>query len=611
MHRRRLQLLLIVLLASACGRGAAPVPPAAPASARTLPAGPVVGFVGEAGEHAWLGIPYAQPPTGDRRWRAPQPPRPWTAARPALAFGSPCPQYASAFGGVPGAEGTVVGEEDCLYLNVYAPPFGAADVPDGSHRLPVMLWIHGGGNSIGEAGFYRPGRLAVDERVIVVTTNYRLGPFGWMRHAALRDGATPEEQSGNFATLDLVAALQWIHANIAAFGGNPDNVTIFGESAGGLNTFTLLLAPQAKGLFHRAISQSGGLWMSTPAAAEHFSDDAEPGDAHSSNEVLLALLQRDGRAGDRAAARAALAAMSAAEIAAYLRGKTAAEVLAVYTPFPGNGMLAMPKTFADGTVLPADDPLARFARADGWNRVPVVVGTNRDENRLFMFGDPHWVRRWLWVVPRLTNEPLYVLTSEYLARNWKAAGADMPAAAMRNASGEVYAYRFDWDEQPRVLGADLSVMIGAAHGVEIPFVFGHFDLGPQGNVMWSDENRPGREQLSAAMMGYWAEFARTGRPGRGGSDAGVDWLAWDTSAPTAPKFLVLDTDTGGGIRMSADTVTLDRVRAELAGDPRLTSARDRCTVWHELATWGRGVSRAEYDGLAECQPFPFDRYPWG
>ncbi|MBX3024006.1 carboxylesterase family protein [bacterium] len=609
MHRTRSLALLVVLIAGACGRAGRPPATVDPTSARTLPAGPVVGAAGDAGEHAWRGIPYAQPPTGARRWQAPQPLPPWQETRQALRAGSPCPQYASPLGGVPGTDGTVVGDEDCLYLNVYAPRFAPGDVPTGAQRLPVMLWIHGGGNSIGEAGFYHPGRLAADERVIVVTTNYRLGPLGWMRHAALRDGATPVEQSGNFATLDLIAALQWVRDNIAAFGGNPDNVTIFGESAGGQNVFTLLLAPQAKGLFHRAISQSGGLWMSSPAQAEHFVDDAEPGDARSSNEVLLALLQRDGAA-DRAAARARLAAMSPAQIAAYLRGKSAAEILAVYTPFPRNGMIEMPKVFRDGTVLPDEDPMARFARADGWNQVPVILGTNRDENRLFMFGDPHWVTRWFWIVPRLRNEPLYVVTSEYLARNWKATGADMPAAAMRGNSDDVYVYRFDWDEQPRVLGADLSVMLGAAHGFEIPFVFDHFDLGPQGNVMWTDENRAGREQLSQAMMGYWAEFARTGRPGRGG-DGTVEWLAWDARAPAAPKYLVLDTAAGGGIRMSSDVVTLEGLRAALASDPRLADPRDRCAVYHELSRWGRGFSRAEYDAAPECREFPFDQYPWG
>ena len=171
--------------------------------------------------------------------------------------------------------------------------------------------------------------------------------------------------------------------------------------------------------------------MSTPAAGEHFVDDADPGDAHSSNETLLALLQRDGSASDRVTAKAKLAAMSPVQVAAYLRGKSPAEVLAVYPPYPGNGMIEMPKVFQDGTVLPDGDLMTRFASPDGWNRVPVMLGTNRDENRLFMFGDPHWVKRYFWIIPRLRNEPLYVATSEYLARNWKATGADMPAAAMR------------------------------------------------------------------------------------------------------------------------------------------------------------------------------------
>lgn len=609
MHRLRL-LAPLVALAAACSHRPAPLPNVDPTSARTTPAGAVVGFAGDAGEQVWRGIPYAQPPTGARRWRAPQPPPPWQGTRQALAFGSACPQYASPLGGVPGRDGTVVGDEDCLYLNVFAPRFAAGAVPTGGERLPVMLWIHGGGNSIGEAGFYHPGKLAADQRVIVVTTNYRLGPLGWMRHAALRDGATATEQSGNFATLDLIAALQWVHDDIAAFGGDPDNVTVFGESAGGQNVFSLLLAPQAKGLFHRAISQSGGLWMSTPAQGEHFADDADPGDAHSSNEILLALLQRDGSATDRASAKQALAAMSPAQVAAYLRGTPAAELLAAYAPAPGNGMIAMPKVFRDGTVLPAEDPLARFASADGWNRVPVILGTNHDENRLFMFGDPQWVTRYFWIVPRLHNQPLYVATSDYLARNWKATGADMPAAAMRRHADDVYVYRFDWDEQPHVLGADLGIMLGAAHGFEIPFVFDHFDLGPQANVMWTAQNAPGRAQLAAAMMGYWAELARRGRPGRGGAAGGVEWLAWDPSTPAAPKFLVLDSAAGGGIRMSADAVTLDRLRDDLASDPRLADPRDRCTVYHELSRWGRGFTRADYDAAAECAPFPYDRYPW-
>lgn len=611
MRDRPVWILGLCLLLAACARGGAATSVADPTSLRTTPSGPVVGASGDYGAHVWRGIPYAQPPTGELRWRAPQPPVPWTETREALSFGSPCPQYASPLGGVPGRDGTVVGNEDCLYLNVYAPRFAPDEVPTGDARLPVMVWIHGGGNSIGEAGFYNGGRLAAEQRVIVVTTNYRLGPLGWFRHAALRAGASDAEASGNFATLDLVRALDWVHDHIAAFGGNPDNVTIFGESAGGQNVFTLLLAPQARGRFHRAIAQSGGLWMSSVVEGEALHDATPAGDARSSNEVLLTLLEQDGTAADRDAARAALEAMNPPDVAAYLRGKTAAQILAAYTPIPGNGMITMPKVFRDGVVLPDGDPMERFAQPDGWNRVPVMLGTTRDENRLFMFGDPRWVRRWLWIIPRLNeDQQLYVTTADYLARNWKATGADIPAAAMRDVSDDVYVYRFDWDEQPAILGTDLSVLLGASHGFEIPFVFGHFDLGREGNVMWTDDNAAGREQLARAMMGYWAEFARTGRPGRGGGAAPIEWTAWDASGAEAPKYIILDTDAGGGIRMAAKTESIDGLRAAVANDPRLATPRDRCVVYHDLAQWGRGISRADYDAFTECREFPFDAYPW-
>src|SRR5262249_18396957 len=149
-----------------------------------------------------------------------------------------------------------------------------------------------------------------------------------------------------------------------------------------------------------------------------------PGDADSSNEMLARLWVRDGRAPDRATAKKALATTSPDAVAAYLRGKSARDLLTAYTPVPGIGMTRLPTVFADGSVLPRDPLLARLARPDGWNRVPVIVGTNRDENKLFMFGDPRWVRRWLWVVPEARDPDRYDATAEALTRIWKATGAD-------------------------------------------------------------------------------------------------------------------------------------------------------------------------------------------
>ncbi len=555
-----------------------------PAARRTLASGPVVGFATPAGSHAWLGIPYARPPVGALRWRAPQPPSPWGGVRPAVAPGSPCPQYPSAFGGVPGRRHTVVGREDCLFLNVWAPRFERGAIPDGSERLPVMLWIHGGGNVIGHGAFYDGGLLAARHQVLVVTVNYRLGPLGWFRHAALADEqASDLDRSGNYGLLDLVAVLDWVRRNAAVFGGDPNNVTIFGESAGGRNVVSLLLSPQARGLFHRAIVQSGGTRSASLAQAENFSDDPEPGDAASSREVLLRLLQQDG-ARDRAEARSRLAAMSPSDVARYLRAKSPQALLAVYTSEPREGLIRVPNPIADGVVLPIEAPVERFGRPGGYHAVPTLLGTTRDEAKLFFFFDAARVRRWFGVVPRVRDPVRYELSAEYHSRLWKADGADELAEHMSRVQGPtVWVYRFDWDEEPRVLGADLGRLLGAAHGFEIPFVFGHFDLGRAGRRLFTETNRPGREALSESMMSYWAQFAWNGDPGTGRDGRLPPWPAWREGNPGTPRFLVLDTPQDGGIRTASGAESVSGLVAELLADPRLPTREARCELLAELA----------------------------
>ena len=568
---------------SLTGPGEAPPEPprvADAASVRALPGGgEVVGMVGRYGSHVWLGLPYAQPPVGALRWRAPEPATPIAGRKEALAFGAHCAQLASPLGGVEGPEGTLTGSEDCLFLNVYAPHMEAADT---ARKRPVMVWIHGGGNVVGLADNYDGGRLAQAQDVVVVTVNYRLGPLGWFRHASLREGASPEDQSGNYGTLDLVEALRWIQQNIAAFGGDPANVTIFGESAGGRNVATLLLSPKASGLFHRGIIQSGGVERATPAEGENFHDDAVPGHERSSNEILAQLLQDEGKATDAAAARAAIASMPAAETAAYLRAKTPADLFAAYTKEEVEGLLNVPQVFADGVVLPAGDAEDIFARPDGWNRMPVMLGTNHDENKLFLFFQPAYTNRILGVFPVLKDPELFDATGDAMSAMWKATGADGPASAMWSTQPNTFVYRFDWDEEPTIFGLDLAAALGAAHGFEIPFVFGHYDLGPQGNVIFSEENRAAREALSAQMMSYWAAFARDGDPGRGAKGDQVAWTAWD-GKPGGHKTMLLDTPAGGGLRMGSDAVTVPGVIASVDADPRLATQKQRCWVYRELA----------------------------
>jgi para-nitrobenzyl esterase len=196
------------------------------------------------------------------RWRAPLAAAPWTGTRTATAMGSPCIQFWGPISGLKGHEGDVVGAEDCLYLNIWAP--AAASTPAADERLPVMVWIHGGGNTIGTGNTYNGSHLAGSQKVVVVTINYRLGVLGWLSHPALREGAAnAADASGNYGVLDMIEALRWVQKNIAAFGGDPANVTVFGESAGGHDVFALLASPLAKGLFQRAIVQSGSLRTSS------------------------------------------------------------------------------------------------------------------------------------------------------------------------------------------------------------------------------------------------------------------------------------------------------------------------------------------------------------
>ncbi|HXZ84090.1 MAG TPA: carboxylesterase family protein, partial [Myxococcota bacterium] len=517
-------LVLGFLLLTACGRGrpgAREPHHADPAAQRQTTAGAVIGFSESPKTFTWLGIPYAKPPLGELRWRAPQPPEPWTGVRDALALGSACPQMANPLGDQPDAKkGTVIGREDCLYLNVYAPRSSAEEAA--SRRLPVMLWLHGGGNSVGHAGSYGGSSLAGTYNVVVVTANYRLGPLGWFRQAALvADAENDDERSGNWGTLDQIRALEWVRDNAAAFGGDPNNVTIFGESAGGTDVVTLLLSPRAAGLFQRAISESGGTESAPLAKAENLTDAPTPGDGQSSGEATLRILFPGV---PRAEARKRADALRPSELAAQLRS---AELGTIFAAYGGGrermgGMLDLPMVLRDGAVVPSEDALQLFEEGR-FNRVPVILGSNRDELKLFFFGDPKQVRWWFGFLPRMRDPRRYELAAQYGTLGWKRGSVDAPAEAIKQTPGsEVYAYRFDWDEEPSFLGSDFSKLLGAAHGMEIPFVFRSFEGSPFGRL-FTERNRAGREQLADDMSSYWAQFAYSGAPGRGRSGQLPEW----------------------------------------------------------------------------------------
>lgn len=593
----------VALFACSCGERRLPDQ----TTRRRVGAAEFVGFTGTYGDHAWLGIRYAAPPMGDDRFRAPKLIAPEPGAHAALAFGSVCPQLAHPFGYREASVGTPVGSEDCLFLNVYAPPMTAEQAK--SARLPVMVWFHGGGNVVGHAGNHDGGNLARRKRVIVVTINYRLGPFGFFRHAGLRENVSPEDASGNFGILDQIASLQWVKRHISGFGGNPDSVTIFGESAGARDVINLMISPPAKGLFHRAIAQSGAAFFRDTQNAEAFAN--EGGHKNSSNEVLLRLVIADGTAKNETQARDALSKMSAAAIAEYLRKKPVNKLLTAYDRDEDEALISVPNVIGDGYVIPAEPALTMFARPDGYHHVPLMLGTNRDENKTFLLFNRKHAKRFTPLYMRLRDPDRYNALAQGMSRAWKVSGADAIAAAMASSGGEAYVYRFDWDEQPSLFGADLSMMVGAGHGIEIPFVFGHFDLGGTANWIFNADNAPGRAQLSDDMMGYWTTFARTGSPGRGRAGQQPQWETFKHSG-AAPTFMVFDTDKGGGVHAAQGELDFEQVITSIDQDPRLRNQRERCAVFREMMRFVQMIPTERYAtiGKAGCKEFPFDRDPW-
>jgi para-nitrobenzyl esterase len=434
-----------------------------------------------------------------------------------------------------------------------------------------MVWIHGGGNTIGHAAFWDGSVLAQRENALVVMINYRLGPFGWFKPPT-QDGDTAEDRSGNYGTLDTIEALRWVARNAAAFGGDPDNVTVFGESAGGTNALALLIAPQAAGLFHRMIIQSLGFG---------FARQDEPAALRATQRALYVALQRSGRAVDVDGAARIAASLSSAEQAALLRQLDPWDLYSTYER-AASEWDRIPTVFQDGHVLRSGAIIDLLADPSQHHDVPVMLGTNRDEPKIFMAFDPRHVRTALGLPFSLKDTARYDQEARYRSLLWKADGVDSLADVLARHGAPAWGYRWDWDEQGRAFGlVDISRIVGAAHGLEIPFVLGQFDVGPQSGLLFHARNESARLRLSERMMGYWAEFARRGDPGRGGQADGTAWLPWPSDAATRDRpldrLLIFDTPSDGGIRMA--DIRIDRDAVVQLMEREIGAATDRCEAF--------------------------------
>ncbi len=497
---------------------------------------------------AWLGIPYAKPPVGELRWRAPQSPESWSGIRDAGSFCSMCAQYGNfisetgreSLAGLWG-KGVLVGSEDCLYLNVWRPRTG--------EKLPVFVFIHGGANVIGRSDLtiYNGSRLASRQNLVVVTINYRLGTLGWFAQKALATG-DPRDDSGNYGTLDIIKALQWIRDNIETFGGDPGNVTISGQSAGGMNVASMLASPLSNGLFHRAIIISGPP-QSVPMSLARTRADS----------ILHRLMKRDGLADTAGEAKSLAEARGNAWVATYLRSKTPEELFPPDLGGPlgiimDGGLLAVIQMglYEDGYVLPKNI-MTSFSSGQ-YKKVPIILGCTTEEMKLFI---PFFIVQpgVLFDVMNRFNpdnpnvelkdllDPIlwpllfvYDPVAKLGQLVFQGYGVDYTARQFATYQKNVWAYKFAWDEEPE----PFDFFIGAGHALDLPFIFGTFiqDKSSLTSFAWSEANRTGREKLSAAMMSYYAQFARTGNPNN--PAAGFpEWTPW-SNVKGQPKRLIFD-----------------------------------------------------------------------
>ena len=541
----------------------------------------------------WLDIPYAQPPVGDLRWRAPrslQTPEAVIETKGDIACVQPAAEYAGA-----SAENgeTVVGTEDCLYLDISAPEdFNKTD-------YPVMFWIHGGGNTTGTKNYYDFTKLVESQKVIVVTINYRLGALGWFTHPAIQGMQTgldgldrPDrlDSSSNFGTLDIIQALHWVQDNIGQFGGDKNNVTIFGESAGGHNVYTMLASPLAKGLFHKAIAQSG--YTISNSLENAYNDKAANSYVTKGSwQVVEDLLVKQQGSSQQS--------FSTEQLRRLLKYVDAREFIGLYSR--GDKIDYIPLTTADGIVIPKQGLLATLADPQYAKDIPVIAGANKDEVTLWLGLHRYFINVGYPLTkllpPRMTikDPQLYKFWVRVRSQAWKARGVDEPLDALELAGYDnLYAYRFDWDDQVKSFFADFPNIIGAAHGTDISFVTGDFKYGPITSYIYPEGAE--RDQMQRTVMNIWADFAESATPDK---SLPFQWQAYN-SADKA--YVHLDKDEF--LALDFETQSLDSLLERVVANNAASHAEKCILVWETLINIGDAdIPRYKAWNNGQCAKF--------
>ena len=536
---------------------------------------------------AWYGIPYAQPPVDELRWKAPRDFEFKKNSFDATELPNRCVQVSNFYDElITGQkEGSIFGSEDCLYLNVFAP----GDSLNSNKKLPVMFWIHGGGNTWGYSAspMHIPSNFLKLHNVILVTINYRLGPFGWFSVPGLNSNSKdPLDQSPNFGTLDMIKSLEWVNKNIKAFGGDPNNITIFGESAGARNVLSLYLAEPAANLFQRGIVQSGYLVSDD---VEYSRNNPQSGSLTfvkssikkkdpSMNPMTLKETLEDSKA-----------------LSNYLRSLSKEEIISFYrVREDAGGLIDIPNVIPDGIIIP-DEGLFKSYTNGKFQDKEIILGTNRDENKLFMSGDSRFVKPvlpsfianlhptlGLWTKQK--DEKFYDAYSKYQSDAWKLSAVDNASRYISKINNKnVYAYRFDWDDEPKFLGMDFSKLLGAAHALEIGFVFNSPEVidgqkSDLSDILYKPENSKFDRDLSILMSQYWVNFAYDGDPSSNPYSLDVKWNPWINK--NNEEFIIFDTENDQGIRMNNAILSDDSIIQNLSSEN--LSLEHKCIIFDDL-----------------------------
>ena len=535
----------------------------------------------------WDDIPYAKPPIGELRWKAPR--KINNLSQIIIPKENNfCVQKPSGMGGSEG-DGFFSGSEDCLYLDIKTP------LNKINRKLPVMFWIHGGGNTSGLKDLYDFSTMVNRHNVVVVSINYRLGPFGWFTHPAIQGLQTGIDKSSNFGTLDIIEALKWVQSNISLFGGDPDNVTIFGESAGGHNVLSLLASQQAKGLFHKAISQSG-YTTSIDVNAAYKQDKDTPTSNHTTFNIVNRILKQksinnDQETIDKSELRGMLLDLKSEEFFSYYADRPSYEEIPLLT--------------ADGVVVPLIGLSNALSSKDHLNVVPTIAGSNRDEVKLWLGSAEYFVDLKfspigkLLGIPKvsLKDEEAFEIFNHYRSSAWKLRGVDGPLRSMKEAGNKnLYAYRYDWDDHRRFIVGDFRKLIGAAHATEIPLLTGNNKLvGDYGFLIYP--RGPSKRFTSKNMMKFWSNFAKEGAPGK--STNSIKWDAYDDADRS--NFMILDRRSN--LKMSSDTISFESLVADLYKETKVTDL-EKCVVLLQMLTF---VGNDLYDDYANGYQGSCDR----